>query len=116
MSDREIARYERANENFLRAMVGKFKGRDTFSLRNWYTEDNELRPSKNGLNLSTEEYEEFREMVAALDEELGFNALVMLPEPVQAAIKALATHCLTDNEPEIRDAAKLLFNLTEEEV
>ena len=114
MADQEIARYERANENFLRAMLGEFKGKTMFSFRNWYTEEGELRPSKNGLNLSTEEYPEFRELVQRMDEELTFNALEYLPEVMIAGLKALAMHCLEDPNQEIRQTAADIHAMLEE--
>lgn len=59
--------YERAREEQCKAEFSIFKGRQYFSIRCWYkTNEGEMAPGKNGINLPVEEKKDFLKLVVAL--------------------------------------------------
>lgn len=61
--------YDRGDsgEQQVRAAISHFKGREYFSLRAWYKDGEERKPSKNGINLPVDEWPQFKELVDSLD-------------------------------------------------
>ena len=70
-----LAAYDRdgSERQQVRAQITTFKGRKYFSLRAWYwsEDDQDYKPSKNGINLPIDEYEEFSELLVALNDKIG---------------------------------------------
>lgn len=59
--------FERARGEECRAELGSFKGREMFSIRCWYRDEQDtLKPGKNGINLPIEEKDDFLGLVVAL--------------------------------------------------
>jgi hypothetical protein len=62
------AKYERTGGDEVQARVEPYKGRDYFSIRQWYVDskDQQLKPGRNGFNLPVDEAPEFLRLVVAL--------------------------------------------------
>ena len=77
MPDSIIEAYDRdtSEPQQVRASVSDFKGQKYFSIRGWFLDDKlgDYRPGKNGVNLPVDEYPKFRQLVAALDEQLNYT-------------------------------------------
>lgn len=68
MPDPIVAKYERTGGEEVQARMEPYKGREYFSIRQWYvdTKDGELKPGRNGFNLPVDEKKEFLRLVVAL--------------------------------------------------
>jgi hypothetical protein len=64
-----ISKYERAAGNEMQARIEPYKGREYFSIRQWYPSEKDggtMLPTRNGLNLPLDEKPEFLRLVVAL--------------------------------------------------
>ena len=63
-----VASYGRAGGEEVQARMEPYKGREYFSIRQWYMDakDNTLKPGRNGFNLPVDEKKEFLRLVIAL--------------------------------------------------
>lgn len=63
-----VAKYERTGGEEVQARMEPYKGREYFSIRQWYVDNatQELKPGRNGFNLPVDEKPEFLRLVIAL--------------------------------------------------
>lgn len=66
--DPVVAKYDRTGGEEVQARMEPYKGREYFSIRQWYFDQpsGELRPGRNGFNLPVDEATEFLRLVIAL--------------------------------------------------
>lgn len=63
---------QKSNGETLRVESSEFKGKMYIQIRNWYTdEDNELRPTKKGVSLNTEQLRQVIDALTSIADELG---------------------------------------------
>lgn len=66
--DPVVAKYERSGGEEVQARMEPYKGREYFSIRQWYTDNQsgDLKPGRNGFNLPVDEKTDFLRLVVAL--------------------------------------------------
>lgn len=71
MSDKIVHEFEKNSTESIRFSLSEFKGRELVNIRVYYTdEDGELKPTKKGISISTEIFEDFLEGIEKLKKEL----------------------------------------------